>query len=807
VFLLFPVIIAGCDLVNVSLVDHFLDHSEIVKVTGVTVKTRYAVAADGTLLIPPGGATKIGVELSNPRNFTVRQELLGAPQGKDISSRQTGSSEIEVTVAGAAEGDDYELTLAMQSPDGLRDFPPYTWRTRCVSFETALQDLTVNGVSIPSFDPLEDAFRVYVPYSRRSVALGGTTEHPEAAVELYAGVDDSGESLKAGGHTLELSRDLEVGDNHFYFKITDPSSTTQGYAVTVYRASAAEGRIEDFYFTLGTQRYGIRAGAVPESGSMNDTAIVITVPYGTDTSAMTASVNHTGASIDPDPAGIINYAHPVAYTVTAAIGTSETYVVQVMAAKITSIESINGNLTYPYGFANAGQDISGDIKAAITSVAATDSLGTAITLGAADYSVDALSPVNAGVNETATLRVPADRTSTGADIANTFTVYIQRDAKAITAFYFTIDGKRYGAGDGVESGSGSISGDDIAITVPYGTDVTAMTAEAIHTGASISPNPATATDYTGSRTYTVKAEDGTTRTCAVTVNVAKIASVTAVNGNFTSPGGFASKGGADISGDIKAAITSVAATDSLGTVIALGAADYSVDSFTGAIPGSSPNATVRVPADRTSAGADITNTFTVYIQKDAKAITAFYFTIDGKHYGAGTGPTFESGSGTINGMAYAISVTLPYGTVFGSLSPVITVSAGASVNPASGTAWGSSANPHTYRVTAEDGACQDYTVTVTTVPGITIGGITVEGLYALTFSGAPASVTPGEMITITISEGVVDRWYIEITGPAPSTSTANTFTAPLTPGFYNINVIARVGGIDYSGSFGLTVQQ
>jgi hypothetical protein len=140
------------------------------------------------------------------------------------------------------------------------------------------------------------------------------------------------------------------------------------------------------------------------------------------------------------------------------------------------------------------------------------------------------------------------------------------------------------------------------------------------------------------------------------VNVAKIASVTAVNGNFISPDGFKQTGG-NVSGtDITAKITSVTGTDSLGMTIALAAADYSVDNITGAAAGQNTSATVRVPVAKTSAGADITKTFAVYIKNDAEAITAFYFIVDSKYYGAGTpeGITLESGSGTISGNTASI---------------------------------------------------------------------------------------------------------------------------------------------------------
>jgi hypothetical protein len=201
-------------------------------------------------------------------------------------------------------------------------------------------------------------------------------------------------------------------------------------------------------------------------------------------------------------------------------------------------------------------------------------------------------------------------------------------------------------------------------------------------------------------------------------------------------------------------------------------------------------------------------TYTVNIS--GKEIIDFYFTIGGKNYGVVTGA--ETDSGNITGTT--ITITVPYGTNLTNLAPTV-IHSGASISP-DGTSWGSLPGPHTYTVTAEDSTQQAYTVTVNPKPGITISGITVESWSALTFSGVPTSPVDASdpltsTITITISGGggTVTNWYIDVNGPVtPTSSTTNTvaFARPSTPGFYNVNVIATVGGVDYSGSFGLIVK-
>ena len=93
----------------------------------------------------------------------------------------------------------------------------------------------------------------------------------------------------------------------------------------------------------------------------------------------------------------------------------------------------------------------------------------------------------------------------------------------------------------------------------------------------------------------------------------------------------------------------------------------------------------------------VTVTVTSATPSSAKAITAF---------------SINSIAGTINEAAHTIAITLPSGTSVTSLAPSITVSAKASVSPASGAARDFT-SPVTYTVTAENSSTQNYTVTVT----------------------------------------------------------------------------------------------
>ena len=68
---------------------------------------------------------------------------------------------------------------------------------------------------------------------------------------------------------------------------------------------------------------------------------------------------------------------------------------------------------------------------------------------------------------------------------------------------------------------GTIVGTNITLTVPFGTDPSSLTPTIVHTGASVSPESGVPHNFTTSpQTYTVTAEDGSTKDYAVTVTVA-----------------------------------------------------------------------------------------------------------------------------------------------------------------------------------------------------------------------------------------------------------------------------------------------
>jgi hypothetical protein len=354
ILLLFPWFVAtGCDLFNNSLADYFLDNTGVVEVTGVDGRPRIARMENGTVLIPPGSTT-LEIALSNPRSLAFRQELLNVPAGKNIQIRQLESTIMELVIEGAVLDDAYDLTLAMQSPDGLRDFAACDLRIRCVSFNTALSDFRVNDVH-PFFDPGGYGFTVELPHETTEAVLEGITLEPAAELTLYRSQGSTYPLASGSGRAAAGPVSLEPGENLFYLEV-QAWGAVQGYTVNVVRLPDPNKNITEFYFNINGKKYGIGAGTEADSGTISGTDITVTVPHGTDMTSRSASAIYTGASISPAPSTPANYTGPVSYTVTAADGTGQTYTVTVHTfAEL----SANANLAPFNGIKIGGQIIGG----------------------------------------------------------------------------------------------------------------------------------------------------------------------------------------------------------------------------------------------------------------------------------------------------------------------------------------------------------------------------------------------------------------------------------------------------------------
>ncbi|MDD2271226.1 MAG: ice-binding family protein [Desulfuromonadaceae bacterium] len=256
-------------------------------------------------------------------------------------------------------------------------------------------------------------------------------------------------------------------------------------------------------------------GTIVES----DRAIAVTMPYGTDLTALPATFTTTGASVKVGAVIQIsgttenNFTSAVEYIVTAADGTTATYRVAVTVALASTKEIAAYSLDGATGAINEAAKTIAVIVPSVTSLTALSATftatGTSVNVGAVaqvsgttanDFTNPVAYTVTAGDGTTATYTV-------------TVTKALSTD-KAIIAYSLA------GATGIINEGAKSI-----AVTVPNGTDVTALvaifrtTGASVKVGAVVQTSAATANDFTNQVVYTVIDGAGGTVTYTVTVTV------------------------------------------------------------------------------------------------------------------------------------------------------------------------------------------------------------------------------------------------------------------------------------------------
>jgi len=534
----------------------------------------------------------------------------------------------------------------------------------------------------------------------------GTDVTAQAATFTITGV-----SLKVGA-TAQTST---VTTNNFTspvdYTVTAADSTTAVYTVTVTIAPSTAKAMTAFSF----------AGLSGATGVINEPAkvIAVTVPFGTNVTALVATFASTGASVKVGAAvqtsatTANNFTSPVDYTVTAANASTAIYTVTVTIAPNPAKAMTSFSFA---GYTGA----TGVVNEPAKTIAVTVPFGTNVTALVATFATTGTSvKVGAAVQTSAVtannFTSPVAYTVTAANASTaTYTVTVTlapSTAKALTSYSFA----------GYTGATGVINegAKTIAVTVPFGTDVTTLvatftsTGPVVKVGTAVQTSTATANDFSSPVAYIVTAADATTATYTVTVTVApnpakaitafSFAGYTGATGVINEPAktiAVTVPFGTDVTA-LVATFSTTGSTVKVGTTVQTSTA--TANDFT------SPVAYIVTAADATTA----TYTVTVTVAPStAKALTSYSF--------AG----YTGATGVINEGAKTIAVTVPTGTDVTSLVATFAttganVKVGAAVQTSTATA-NDFTSPVAYIVTAGDASTATYTVTVTVATVTTV---------------------------------------------------------------------------------------
>jgi hypothetical protein len=458
------------------------------------------------------------------------------------------------------------------------------------------------------------------------------------------------------------------------------------------------------------------------TGVISGTNIAVTVPNGTNVTALVATFTSSalssvkvGATAQVSGTTANNFTTPVSYVVTAEDGTTQTYTVTVTVS--TSSQNTGADLL-TFGFTNPS--VTGVITG--TNVAVTVPYGTNVKSLVSTFTVSTGAIVKvSNVVQTSNGSV-VDYTA-----PVTFTVTSQ-DGKTTKTYVVTVsvtpllssakDMLTFGFAS--PTAVGTISGNTIGLTVPFGTNVAALVGNfttsansTVRVGSTIQISGTTPNNFTSSVLYTVVAQDGTTKDYTVVVTVSAQTGGTGSSTKDITSFGLLSpyiagtitgtnititgQAGSDITKQQIYFAVSAGATLTLNGVVLT--TNVSVVNF------SNPVTVTVTAADGSTKNYVITVTIP---KKSDKLITFFKFL------------EVPSASTTIDDVKKVITVHVPFGTSL-NLTSVFGVSTGAVVTiggivQSSGATQLSYSSDVYYVVTAENGTTTTYTVKVIVDP-------------------------------------------------------------------------------------------
>ncbi len=551
------------------------------------------------------------------------------------------------------------------------------------------------------------------------------------------------------------------------YTVTAEDGSTKDYVVTVSIAPSDSKEITYFAFTAADNGFPADVSASVYSGTVD-----IRVPYGTDLTSLVPAITSTGIGLSPASGTARDFSSPVTYTVTAADGSTNDYTVNVSVYPADS-KDITG-----FVFRAADNSFAADVygSQSLDTINVQVPWGTDVTSLVPTISVSGtgVSPAGGTAQDFSS---PVSYTVTAGDgSTKTYTVNVSMLAassdKDITAFNFKAADNPGLALDIL----GTVNTDTVTVTVPFGTDLAGLKPSVTITGDAISPPGGIPRDFSSPLTYTVVAQDGSSKDYTVTVSVAASGSKEITGFSFKTVSNPSLS--ADVYGSVSSGVVSLVVpygTDLTALTPSITTSGSAVSPASGTTGDFSSPASYAVTAQDGSTKSFLVNV-SASAPKSDKDISSFNFkALDNTALSVDI-------LGDVG--ATAVTLTVPYGTDVTALAPVI-VTTGESISPASGVSRNFS-SPQTYTVTAQDGSTQSYTVTVNTAPSdekiITGFNFTATDNPAL--SADVFGVVGTGSVDITVPPGtdvtaLTPSIMISGSSVSPATGAAQDFSSPV----------------------------
>jgi formylglycine-generating enzyme required for sulfatase activity len=380
-----------------------------------------------------------------------------------------------------------------------------------------------NDITAFSFSNLNPALSSTVVATISGTKITARVPEGTDVTALVATFTTNGLSVEVEG----IEQDSGVTPNDFSsdvtYTVTAVDETTQDYTVSVVVVLDSAKAITAFSFTDANAELSSTITA-----AISGTTITVSVPYGTDVTALVATYTTTGSTVEVNSTAQTSgttsndFSSHLIYTVTANDGTTQDYAVVVIEESDVSITA--------FSFTDANPELSSTVTASIngTAITATMPIGTNVTALEATFTTTGSSvtvdstPQESGIttNDFSSDVIYTVTAEDDTTMDYTVTVTVPLDsAKDITAFSFTDANPELSS-----TVNATINGTTIMAAVPYGTDVTALEATFTTTGLSVAVDStpqvsgSTTNDFSSDVTYTVTAEDDTTKDYTVTLS-------------------------------------------------------------------------------------------------------------------------------------------------------------------------------------------------------------------------------------------------------------------------------------------------